>query len=88
VKTPYTTSVQKCWNELMAERTEIDILLWANLSNLEAEPRVIKAIDAFRSGRVVINPGGGGKYGEIHLPAPSQESFISQSRNQTSLLDY
>jgi uncharacterized protein (TIGR00375 family) len=88
VKTPYTTSVQKCWNELVAERTEIDILLWADLSNLGAEPRVVKAIDAFRSGKVIISPGGGGKYGEIHIPIPSQESLISQSHNQTSLLDY
>jgi len=88
VKTPYTTSVQKCWNELVAERTEIEILLWADLSNLQAEPRVVKAIDAFRSGRVIINPGGGGKYGEIHLPIPSKELSIDQSQNQTSLLDY
>jgi uncharacterized protein (TIGR00375 family) len=63
-----TLGVQKLWNELTRERTEIEVLVEADLTDLKAEPKVIEAIEAFRSGKVVVCPGGGGKYGSISLP--------------------
>jgi uncharacterized protein (TIGR00375 family) len=63
-----TLGVQKLWNELTRERTEIEVLVEADLTDLKAEPKVIEAIEAFRSGKVEVCPGGGGKYGSISLP--------------------
>jgi len=68
--------VQKRWNELTADRTEIDVLVGADLAELKSELRILAAIEAFRSRRVVVIPGGGGKYGEIRLP----KAEILQSR--------
>jgi len=62
-----TLGVQKLWSELTRGRTEIEVLVEADLTDLKAEPKVIEAIEAFRSGKVVVCPGGGGKYGEVRL---------------------
>ena len=74
--------VQKCWNELVGVRTEIEVLMDSELSMLKAEPKVIEAIEAFRTGKVIVKPGGGGKYGEVALPEQSQ------SREQKRLFDF
>jgi uncharacterized protein (TIGR00375 family) len=66
-KSAMTAGVQKRWSELTAERTEIEVLMQADLADLKAEPRVIEAIQNFRMGRVKVQPGGGGKYGEVRL---------------------
>jgi len=68
-----TASVQRRWNELITGRTEIEVLMEADLSKLKAEPKIIEAIDAFRKGLVVVVPGGGGKYGEVRLPGRAGE---------------
>jgi len=80
-KSPYTVGVHKRWEELIQGKTEIEVLVEADLSELKAEPKVIAAIDAFRHGRVEVKPGGGGKYGEISLPGPAKEK-------QRSILDF
>ena len=63
-----TLGVQKLWSELTRGRTEIEVLVEADLTDLKAEPKVIEAIEAFRLGKVEVCPGGGGKYGRISLP--------------------
>lgn len=68
-KSPQTAGVQRIWNNLTAEMTEIEVLVEADLADLKAETKVVDAIRAFREGSVVVSPGGGGKYGEIRLPA-------------------
>lgn len=83
VKSPYTVKVQKIWNELTEDRTEIEVLVEADLAELKAEPKVIDAIEAFRSGKVMVKPGGGGKYGEVALPQGA-----AGKERQKSLFDY
>lgn len=78
-KSPYTAGVQKRWNELVSGRTEIEVLVEADLSLLKAEPKVIHAIEAFRSGKVIVKPGGGGKYGEIMLPEAPRDKDKQRS---------
>jgi PHP family Zn ribbon phosphoesterase len=80
-KSPYTAGVQKRWKELIQGKTEIEVLVEVDLSELRADPKVIAAIDAFRQGRVEVKPGGGGKYGEISLPGPTNET-------KRSILDF
>jgi uncharacterized protein (TIGR00375 family) len=90
-KSPYTAGVQKRWKELVSGRTEIEVLVDADLSELKAEPQVVKAIEAFRKGLVIVRPGGGGKYGEILLPEETteyEERPKPPSKSQRSLLDY
>jgi uncharacterized protein (TIGR00375 family) len=82
-KSPYTAGVQKRYDELVKDRTEIEVLVEADLSELKAESKVIDAIAAFRSGRVIVKPGGGGKYGEVALP---QGSTVKEK--QKSLFDF
>jgi uncharacterized protein (TIGR00375 family) len=79
-KSPLSMGVLKRYNELVEGRTEIEVLIEADISALPAEPRVIEAIEAFRTGRVVVKPGGGGKYGEVVL--------TDQSKKQKCLLDF
>jgi uncharacterized protein (TIGR00375 family) len=83
VKSPYTAKVQKNWNELTSDRTEIEVLMDADLSELKAETKVIDAIEAFRTGKVIVKPGGGGKYGEVALPQGA-----TGKEKQKSLFDF
>lgn len=84
-KSPYTAGVQKRYDELVKDRTEIEVLVEADLSELKAESKVIEAIEAFRSGRVIVKPGGGGKYGEVALPKGLEEKI---KEKQKSLFDF
>ena len=85
-KSAMTAGVQKRWSELTAEKTEIEVLMQADLAQLKAEPRVIEAIQNFRMGRVVVQPGGGGKYGEVRLAEPAGAE--RQRAAQKSLLEF
>jgi PHP family Zn ribbon phosphoesterase len=53
-------------------------------------PAIVEAVQAFREHKIIIIPGGGGKYGTIELP--TEEKIIPVSlgpkNSQTSLLDY
>ena len=85
-KSAMTAGVQKRWSELTADKTEIEVLMQADLAQLKAEPRVIEAIQNFRMGRVVLQPGGGGKYGEVRLAEPAGAQ--RQRAAQKSLLEF
>ncbi len=85
-KSAMTVGVQKRWSELTQSRTEIEVLMQADLAEMKAEPRVIEAIQNFRLGRVEVRPGGGGKYGEVRLAeAVGPEG---QKGGQRSLFDF
>ena len=81
-KSALAVGVQKRYNELVEGNTEIEVLMKTDINELKAEPRVIEAIEAFRNGKVVVKPGGGGKYGEVTLPEQSE------SREQKRLFDF
>lgn len=85
-KSVMTAGVQKRWNELTECRTEIEVLMEADLVELKAEPSVIEAIQNFRIGRVEVQPGGGGKYGEVRLAKPVGTE--GQKDGQRSLFDF
>ncbi|MDD4650797.1 MAG: endonuclease Q family protein [Methanothrix sp.] len=81
-----TVGVQKSWNALTQSRTEIEVLMQADLDQLSAEPRIIEAIRSFREGRVKVQPGGGGRYGMVGLAEPLRED--RQKGGQRSLFDF
>ncbi len=66
-KSPLTSGVKFHYSELTKEMTEIEVLLEADLAKLKAEPKIIEAIEAFRSGKIEVLPGGGGKYGSVRF---------------------
>jgi uncharacterized protein (TIGR00375 family) len=89
VKSPYSAIVQKSWNELVSKRSEIKVLAEIDLSKLDANPKIIDTIEAFRSGRVEVIPGGGGKYGDISIHSPSLELPKQKiNQRQKSLIDF
>jgi uncharacterized protein (TIGR00375 family) len=85
-KSVTTAGVQKCWSELTECRSEIEVLMQADLAELKAEPRVIDAIQNFRMGRVKVQPGGGGKYGEVGLAQAAGAE--GKKDRQRSLFDF
>ena len=93
-RSPFTQAVSKRWNELISVfKNEINVLLDSDLEEIRKVtiPAIADAIQAFREKRVIISPGGGGKYGTIELPQ-EDEDLISVSLGpkdrQTSLFDY
>jgi uncharacterized protein (TIGR00375 family) len=91
--TPFTQSVTKRWEELIsAFGSEIAVLLDADLHEVVKVtiPAIVEAVQAFREHRVVIIPGGGGKYGTIELPTEDQHVSLplGPKNSQASLLDY
>jgi len=91
--TPFTQSVTKRWDELIAAfGSEIAVVLDADIHEVAKVtiPAIVEAVQAFREHKVIIIPGGGGKYGTIELPTEEQVIPISlgPKNSQTSLLDY
>jgi len=88
-KSPMTAGVQRRYLAMTDDMTEIDVLLNEDLGAMKArgvEQEVIGAIEAFRQGKVEVLPGGGGKYGEIRLPAPNEAG--AGKEKQRSLFDF
>ncbi|RLG31886.1 TIGR00375 family protein [Methanosarcinales archaeon] len=81
-----TKSVKSIWESLISQfGSEVAVLIDSNLDELRGfDSKVVSAIFAFREGRVIIDPGGGGKYGSIKLP---EESDAVLAKGQRSLLD-
>jgi uncharacterized protein (TIGR00375 family) len=91
--TPFTQSVTKRWEELInAFGSEITVLLDTDLKEVSrvTVPAITTAIQAFRDHKVIIIPGGGGKYGTIELPTDEEiiPVPLGPKNSQTSLLDY
>lgn len=91
--TPFTQSVSKHWDELIAAfGCEINVLIDTDIREIAKMtiPAITDAIQAFREHKVVIIPGGGGKYGTIELPTEgkSQAFYLRPKNLQASLLDY
>jgi len=75
----HTKSVREEWGKLISHfGSEIAVLIDEPLENVEevADERVVRAIKFFREGRLIIEPGGGGKYGVVKLPNNGQSSVF------------
>jgi uncharacterized protein (TIGR00375 family) len=70
-RNPFTKTVTKRWNELVSFfGSEINVLLDVSIEDISAvtTPAITEAIQAFRDNKVIIHPGGGGRYGTIEFP--------------------
>ena len=92
-QSPFTKTVTSRWEELVtAFGNEITVLIDTDIDEIArvTSPAIAEAIEAFRENKVIIVPGGGGKYGEIKLPEEKKVLTVSigPKDHQTSLLDY
>ncbi|WP_406660755.1 TIGR00375 family protein [Methanolobus sp. ZRKC3] len=85
-----TKGVQTAWSSLLEKfGTELEVLLYANERDMGfVDKRIVDAIIAFREKRVILHPGGGGKYGWIEMPDEKTEYPESDKKNQSSLFDF
>ena len=89
-------TVTRIWESLLAEfGTEVNVLVDADVDELQAanrDARVVDAISAFRAGKISISPGGGGKYGVIALSPEgheaAEEEHEREQKGQRSLFDF
>jgi PHP family Zn ribbon phosphoesterase len=84
-RNPFTETTSKRWSELISEfGSEINILLDEDVSDIAkiTVPAVTEAIQAFREGKAVINPGGGGKYGTIEFPCEGDFLTVSLAHEE------
>jgi len=91
--TPFSQTVSKRWEELIAVfGDEISVLVDGDMSRIRkvTAPAVADAIQLFREHKVVIIPGGGGKYGTIELPSDATvvEAPSTPGDRQASLLEF
>lgn len=90
---PNTKGVQTIWKALIDKYgTEISILVDADINNSGIDERVIRAINAFKEGKVKVCPGGGGQYGTVELPGldayDGGKNCAKNGEPQRSLLDF
>ncbi len=95
LRSPFSQSVSKRWNELIsAFNSEIKVLLDVKIDDIArvTAPAISEAVQMFREKKVVIKPGGGGQYGSIELPTQDGEVLttlnLGPKDKQTSLLEY
>jgi uncharacterized protein (TIGR00375 family) len=91
-RSPFTQIVRKRWEELISTLgSEITVLIDTDIKEIRKHtlPVIADAIQQFRENKVIIVPGGGGRYGTIELPSedPLVVSVLPKDY-QTSLLDY
>ena len=95
-KSASSKTVTRIWESLLAEfGTEVNVLVDADMDELQAanrDARVVDAISAFRAGKISISPGGGGKYGVIALSPEgheaAEEEHEREQKGQRSLFDF
>ncbi len=75
-----TKSVRAIWERFLKEfGSEIRVLVDVPVENLaEIHEEVAKAVWAYRNGRLIVIPGGGGKYGEIRLPEEVRKARVEE----------
>jgi len=78
-----TKAVKRVWELFLREfGSEIGVLVDVPVEALaKINEDVAKAVWAYRTGSLIVIPGGGGKYGEIRLPEEIREAEISELEN-------
>jgi uncharacterized protein (TIGR00375 family) len=96
VSSPNTKTVSRLWDDLVSNLgDEVEVLVDVDLREIEkvTEDSVSLAISAFRQGRVILHPGGGGQYGSVEIPdKKTYEKFLKSQKKtkkgQAGLFDF
>ncbi len=78
-----TKAVRVIWERFLREfRSEIRVLVDVPVEELaRVHEDVAKAVWAYRTGKLVVIPGGGGKYGDIKLPEEIKNARVDELEN-------
>ena len=82
---PTTRSVISEWEKLISSfESEVSILVDEPIEKINsvADERVSWAIECFREGKIVLHPGGGGRFGTIEIP--SKKDSLNCKENNTN----
>ncbi len=77
VSSPYSKKGMVVWEKLItAFGNEVKVLLEADISTIGelVGKDMAEGVEAFRTGKVIIVPGGGGQYGKVLLPSRAGET--------------
>jgi uncharacterized protein (TIGR00375 family) len=96
LRSPNTKTVSRIWDNLVSNFSdEVQVLVDAPLEDIEkiTEEKVSGAISAFREGRVILHPGGGGRYGFVEIPdKKAYEKYLKKQKEskkgQASLFEF
>ncbi|MFQ6050658.1 MAG: TIGR00375 family protein [Candidatus Hydrothermarchaeota archaeon] len=86
---PYVNEVQRQWRLLIETfQTEISVLIDVPIEELKkvTDERIGECIEAFRTGKFSIYPGGGGEYGKIFFNQVVDVQFYGEA--QKSLMEF
>jgi len=85
-----TKGVQTAWNALLEKfGDELNVLLHVEPENMDfVDRRIVNAIIAFREEKVILHPGGGGKYGWTEMPEEKKDEGNDNKKSQSSLFDF
>ena len=82
LSSPYSKKVKSIWESLIIGLgDEVTVLIDSKIESISdvAGQVVADAVDAFRSGKVIIVPGGGGEYGKVLLPGSAEAKKLSEA---------
>ncbi len=68
---PLSERAENIWNKIVTKfGNEINVLVDLPIREMknDIDVKILNGIVAFRMGKIRFDPGGGGKYGEIHIP--------------------
>lgn len=84
-----TKAVRDAWNLLIAKfGSEVTVLVDADVTQLDVVDESVRdAIVAFREGKIILHPGGGGQYGMVELPKRARTSKSQRSLSDFSAID-
>ncbi len=89
--TPLTKTVAAEWDNLIKKfGNEVNILVDAGMDEIKenTNEKIACAIQMFRDNKVIIHPGGGGKYGVIELSGDEAKQVHKAVKGQKSLFDF
>ncbi|MDI6889062.1 MAG: TIGR00375 family protein [Methanocellales archaeon] len=86
---PNAKPVRDVWSTLVsALGDEVTVLVDADVAQLDmVDDSVRDAIVAFREGKIILHPGGGGQYGRVELPKGFRTSKSQRSLSDFSAID-
>jgi uncharacterized protein (TIGR00375 family) len=87
-KSPNTKTVTTIWSDLITRfGDEVNVLVDAEFAEIAkvTDNRVKNAIEAFREGRVIMHPGGGGQYGFVEIPDKKAYEKYLKKRNKSKM---
>ncbi|MBI5621679.1 DNA helicase UvrD [Candidatus Falkowbacteria bacterium] len=83
IKSRSSKAVQAEFDRMVSQKTELDILLHASyveLADIVSNPRIVEGIRRMREGKLVIQPGFDGQYGQVQIFSAAERAETGQKQ--------